>query len=101
MVDDPDDLRYLDKKNSEQKPTIADHKNLAVLEPRLGDEEMRFLMRHKIFQSLALKRQEYIEKQKKCIAVGPNLGQSVLKFENQHMDILKESISPVVRIVRS
>ena len=49
------------KQNNEQKQTIFDQQLHAVIEPQLGEEQMRFLIQHKIFQGLAMQRKKYID----------------------------------------
>ena len=65
-----------------------------AIEPKLDNMEIKFLIKNKILQDLAQKRQEFIDMPK-------NRGAAICKFENEHIDVLKDAISPSVRVISS
>ena len=90
FVDDIKVLHY--QNNNAQQQTAADQiEATLVQEPQLGEEQVRFLIKHKILQKLALQHQQFVNSQQ--------------SYHNKNTyncrDLLKESVRPELRIVRS
>ena len=95
VKNEEDSRTYTKLEHSPSKMLDQNHKDTALLDPKLGAQQVSFLIKHDIFQTLAQKRKQFIERQTDYLS-----GKSHT-FENKHMDVLKTAIVPAVTRLQS